>query len=124
MNAHTRDAAEPAARPEHVLLVETRSSWESHDVDDFLRLPRHFQQTGCCVDIFLIQNGVLILQSPTWEKLAALSESGSCRIWIDLYSLRLRGLDRNDVPQGSISAGTHELVRLMARPDSKIIWHS
>lgn len=117
-------AAEPNAAPTRLLMVETRSEWESSDVDDFLGLAQGFLQAGLTLDLFLVQNSVLLLRSAARARLSALADAGRCRIWIDGYSLALRGLSADDVGACGMVAGTDELVQLMTVPHTKVLWHS
>lgn len=116
--------AEPKEPLQRLLMVETRSAWEAADVDDFLRLAQGFLKAGLTLDLFLIQNSVLVLRTAMREQLAALTRAGTCRIWVDRYSLLLRGLSADDVADCGAIAGTDELVQLMTTPHSKVIWHS
>lgn len=116
--------AEPKEPLQRLLMVETRSAWEAADVDDFLRLAQGFLKAGLTLDLFLIQNSVLVLRTAMREQLAALTKAGTCRIWVDRYSLLLRGLSADDVAGCGAIAGTDELVQLMTTPHSKVIWHS
>lgn len=108
----------------HLLMVETRSIWEASDVQDFLCLPQRFLTAGVEVDLFLIQNSVLLLRSALRDTLAELAKTDACRIWLDHYSLNLRGLTAQDAAGCGAIAGTDELVKLMTVPHTKIIWHS
>lgn len=116
--------AEPEHTLQRLLMVETRSAWEAADVDDFLRLAQGFLQKGLALDLYLIQNSVMLLRTAVREQLAQLAATGLCRIWIDRYSLQLRGLNADDVAGCGAIAGTDELVQLMTTPNSKVIWHS
>lgn len=107
-----------------LLMVETRSAWEGADVDDFLRLAHGFLQAGLALDFFLVQNSVLLLRSAMRDQLEALARTASCRLWVDRYSLNLRGLTGDDVAGCGVIAGTDELVQLMTVPHTKVIWHS
>ncbi|MFP5393285.1 MAG: hypothetical protein ACLGI6_17325 [Gammaproteobacteria bacterium] len=117
-------AAGASAHPQRMLMVETRSDWESNDVPDFLRLARGVLQTGMALDLFLVQNSVLLLRSGLRDDLAALAANASCRIWADRYALKLRGLTADDVAGCAAIAGTDELVRLMTVPHTRLVWHS
>ena len=117
-------AAEQNNAPTRLLMVETRSEWESSDVADFLGLAHGFLQAGMTLDLFLMQNSVLLLRSQARAQLNALADAGRCRIWIDRYALHLRGLCADDVGSCGVIAGTDELVQLMTVPHTKVLWHS
>src|SRR5205807_9187363 len=60
--ACVREWREPGAelRMSAYLLIETRSRWESGEVEGFLGLAKDLASAGELVDLLLIQNGVLI----------------------------------------------------------------
>src|SRR5207237_3229690 len=72
------------------LLIETRSRWESGEVEGFLGLAKDLASAGERVDLLLIQNGVLI--SRDLEAVADLMRTSSATIWADDVSLALRGI--------------------------------
>ena len=72
------------------LLIQSKSPWESADVDQFYSLARDLGRTGSDVTLFLVQNGVMAAR--TGAKDASLDQllSGNVRVLADDFSLRER----------------------------------
>ncbi len=104
------------------LLVETRCAWESGDVDGLIALAAQFGAAGHSVDLFLIQNGVLMAadDSPSLAPLAALP---SVTVWADGLALAARAIPAERVSTRVCVADFTALVGLMTRPGAKTIWH-
>jgi sulfur transfer complex TusBCD TusB component (DsrH family) len=103
------------------LLVETRSRWESGEVDGFLDLAKGLASAGERVDLVLIQNAVLI--SRDRATVADLTRTSIATIWADDVSLALRGIAADHLPNGIRVAEMKRIVGLMTRPDCKTVWH-
>jgi hypothetical protein len=103
------------------LLIETRSRWESGEVEGFLDLAKDLASAGERVDLVLIQNGVLISRDPA--ALADLVRTPAATIWADDVSLAFRGIAAEQVPNGIRVAGMKEIISLMMRPRCKTVWH-
>ena len=103
------------------LLIETRSRWESGEVQGFLGLAKDLASAGERVDLLLIQNGVLIGRD--LAAIADLRDTSAATIWADDVSLAVRGIAADQVPNGIRVAGMKEIIGLMTRPDCKTVWH-
>lgn len=104
------------------LLVETRSLWESQDVAGFLTLAAELAEAGHSVDVFLIQNAVLMTRDAV-DALAGLVRSRTVTLWADGLSLVTRAIPPASVPETVRVADTKAMVHLMTRAGSKTIWH-
>lgn len=104
------------------LLIESRSTWESGEIDAFLRTALELASAGGQVDLFLIQNGVLMARTGAEPLIAALQQQSGITIWVDEFSLAAR-LPEPRLLEGLVVAGVDKLVDLMVRPDCKTVWH-
>lgn len=105
------------------LLIETRSSWESPEVDRFLEVATALVGERHQVDLYLVQNGVLNARAGANGPLAPLIEAHAVPIWVDEFSLNSRALSRRDLMDGVDVTGIDQLVELLTRPGCKPIWH-
>ena len=103
------------------LLIETRSRWESGEVEGFLGLAKDLAAAGERVDLVLIQNGVLVSRDP--EAVAALMREPLATIWADDMSLAFRGIAADHLPSGIHVAGMKTIIGLMTRSGCKTVWH-
>jgi sulfur transfer complex TusBCD TusB component (DsrH family) len=103
------------------LLIETRSLWESQEVAGFLALARELAAAGNRVDVYLIQNAVLITRDA--DAIAALTGLPQLNVWADTSSLSTRAIPAATLPPRIEVADMNTIVRLMTRPGSKTIWH-
>ncbi len=104
------------------LLIETRTTWDSGGVRDFLALAEGLAEAGASVDLFLIQNGVLMAYPGVEPLVERLLRCPGLTIWVDDFSLATRRLASEPV-EGLRIAGIEALVDLMAQPGSKPVWH-
>lgn len=104
------------------LVVETRSRWESSEVGGLLDLVRGLSEASR-VDLFLIQNAVLMARAGAEPGLDALVDEPNVQVWADDFSLDCRGLGAESLNPGVRRAGADALVELLARPGCKPIWH-
>jgi len=127
MSDNNRSLAEAENARLKVLLVETRSPWESGDVADFLALARAFLESGEIVRLHLIQNGVIWLLGPAaglLKEFHAPPSKTRLILSIDDLSLDLRGISRASAEAAGVVWSIDELVAEVARPGVKTIWHS
>ncbi len=104
------------------LLIETRTMRESNQVGDFLALAKTLADAGNSVDLFLIQNGVLMAYAHIERRIEELLRQPTLTVWADDFSLQSRSLSR-ELLGGVRVAGADMLVRLLTRPGCKPIWH-
>lgn len=103
------------------LLIETRSLWESQEVAGFLALARELTAAGHRVDLFLIQNAVLLTRDE--RAVEALTANPALTVWADTPSLAARAIPLSGLPS-TVGAGDMKTVlRLMTQPGAKTIWH-
>lgn len=105
----------------HFLLIETRSSWESGEVVEFLETASQLATQGDSVTLFLIQNAVLMARRGLDSPLAKLL--GKVEILADRYSLEGRNLTPAALCEGVRAAEMDRLISLMVDLPTKIIWH-
>jgi len=105
------------------LLIETRSSWESGEVGDFLEVAGRLGDHGHRVDLFLIQNGVLLARDGAYPPLADLVSRPGLHVWADDFSILSRSLRPAELLDGITVTGIATLVELLTRPGGKAIWH-
>lgn len=106
------------------LLIETRSAWESQEVYDFFKLATQLGEDGHTVDLFLIQNGVLMARANAEPCVIELITKQKVSVLADDFSLTNRSLKPTDLTEGIQITGMPTLVKLLARPGCKPIWHS
>lgn len=106
------------------LLIETRSPWEGGDVNSFLELAQALARQGNTVDVFLIQNGVLLAREGCESKITDLLQDPNVSIWADAFSLEQRSLPAPALRASVKTAGMPELIRMLAREEYKTIWHA
>lgn len=118
-------ASPGAAEPPRMLLVESRSPWESGDVADFLAMARSLLAGGNAVHLHLIQNGVLWLRRDA-DALQRLRREFTDRLRIscDDFSLAQRGIAPELARQHAEVRPIDALVAEMAGLGVKTIWHS
>lgn len=104
------------------LLIETRTVWESEQVKAFLQLAKSLADQGQTVDLFLIQNAVLMAQVTGNQLVTALLQHAGVTVWVDDFSLESRELPA-PLLEGVLVAGAHKLIELLTRPNCKPIWH-
>ncbi len=105
------------------LLIETNTAWDGTGVVDLLKLAAGLADGGQSVDLFLIQNAVLMAYEPLEPWMERLVTHPLVTIWVDDFSLASRALPHPHHPQ-VVVAGADTLVSLLIRPDCKAIWHS
>jgi predicted peroxiredoxin len=105
------------------LLIETRVAWESTEVADFLALAGSLAKAGNVVDLFLIQNGVLMAFAEVKSQLVELLDQPGLSIWVDDFSLASRAAVDKTLHDGVRIGTAATLVELLTRPGCKPTWH-
>jgi predicted peroxiredoxin len=105
------------------LLIETRTASESKEVADFLVLAAALADAGSPVDLFLIQNGVLMAFAGVEPQLAELLSQPGLTVWVDDFSLASRAATNQALLGGVRVGGAATLVELLTRPGCKPTWH-
>ena len=105
------------------LFIETRDPFESRDTEFVAETAAALKERDNEVTVFLVQNGVLAARRGARDTyLAGLARAG-VHILADDFSLRERGIAGNELRAGVTQAGVDDLVRLLAREETKAIWH-
>jgi predicted peroxiredoxin len=104
------------------LMIQSKSPWESGDINHFYALARGLGQSGSDVTFFLVQNGVMAAR--TGAKDTAFDEllGTKVRVLADDFSLRERAIDRGALKSGVSSSPIDEVVNLLAG-GAKALWH-
>jgi predicted peroxiredoxin len=105
------------------LLIETRTLWESAEVADFLALAGSLAKAGNIVDLFLIQNGVLMAFADVESQLVELLDQPGLSIWADDFSLASRSAPHRTLLDGVRIGTAATLVELLTQPGCKPTWH-
>ena len=109
------------------LLIESRDPFDAADVPYFFKLAKDLAEQGDDIVLYLVQNGVFCLRknarpSAIFDWLGERSKAG-VRIWADDFSLRERGIRKEElIPEAHIS-GADALVDLLLEEKRKAVWH-
>ncbi len=105
------------------LLIETRCAWEGDEVQTFLRLAVTLADAGHGVDMFLVQNAVLMACASVQKTpLADLLNSPYVTVWADDFSLASRARGKL-LLEGIQTGNAATLLQIMTHPGCKTIWH-
>ena len=105
------------------LLIESRSATEAPEVREFLDMAAELSREGHEIDLFLIQNGVLLAARGADPCLAALANRHNVSVWADRFSLQSRALNSGELAPGIRIAGMPEMVGLLTSGSRKPVWH-
>jgi predicted peroxiredoxin len=102
------------------LFIESRCDHESPDVSAALDLAARLSTAGHEVAVFLIQNAVaMAIQSVPVTNLL----HNGVRVWVDDFSISVRGFDgARCLPEVRLG-GAPDLVRLLMAPGMIPVWH-
>ena len=105
------------------LFIESRDPFESRDTDFVAETAAALKERDQEVTVFLVQNGVLAARrgarDPYLDRLAR----AGVRILADDFSLRERGIAGHELRAHVTQSGVEALVELLAREETKAIWH-
>ena len=105
------------------VFIESREPFESRDVRFVVETATVLKRNGNDVTVFLVQNGVLAARgNARASQLPELAELG-IRLLADDFSLTERGIQVAEVGTGVEASTIDALVDLLARADTKVIWH-
>ncbi len=104
------------------LLIESRDSLESNDVSYCYDLAAGLARQGAPVTLFLVHNGVFpARRSASTAALEAVVQAG-VEVLADDFSLRERGIPRNDLPAGVAPAPIDAVIDRLVE-GRKAMWH-
>ncbi len=105
------------------VFIESRDPFESRATQFVAETATALRQRGHEVTVFLIQNGALAArQSAHHSRVPDLAAAG-VRLLADDFSLRERGIAAEELVAGLQSSTIDALVDLLARENTKAIWH-
>ena len=105
------------------VFIESRDPFESRDVRFVVDTATSLKRKGNNVTVFMVQNGVLAVRaSARTSYLPTLAEEGVLLL-ADDFSLSERGIQSGEFDAGVQLSNIDALVDLLARPDTKAIWH-
>lgn len=105
------------------VLIESRSCDEAPDVRGFLETAAQLSGEGHEIDLFLIQNAVLLATQGADPCLAELVSRDHITVWADDFSLQTRSVEAGELCPGIRIAGMQELIGLLTSGDRKPVWH-
>lgn len=104
------------------VFIEARDPFESRD-SFVTQTASELKERGNDVTVFLVQNGVLAARAAAGiSPLPALIQAG-IQVVADDFSLRERGIRREELNPGITTADIDALVDLLVRDNTKAIWH-
>lgn len=105
------------------ILIESRGAFDSNDTPRFYELAADLAKRGDTVTLYLVQNGVLSVRQgiPASATFAELAGAG-VEVLADDFSLSERGIDRDRIAAGIVSAPLDVVVDHLAN-GRKAIWH-
>jgi len=105
------------------VFIESRDPFESRDVRFVAENAAGLKQQGNEVVVFLVQNGVLAARAKARGScLAELAEAG-VTLLADDFSLHERGINDGELLAAVHQASIDTLVELLARENTKAMWH-
>jgi sulfur relay protein TusB/DsrH len=105
------------------VLVETRDPFESVDARTMYELAVGLAAEKNEVTVFLVQNAVLATRKTSSAASELADVSKSATVLADDFSLRERGIGRDELVDGVRTASIDDLVDLAVGDSRKIIWH-
>ena len=106
------------------LVIESRDPYEFADANYLYDVAADLGRNGNEVTFFLIQNGVLVSRREAQgHKLGDLQAAERIKILADDFSLRERGIRREDIAPGVQVSNVGSLVDLLVEDGRKAIWH-
>jgi hypothetical protein len=104
------------------VMIQSKSPWESGDIDHFYALARELGQAGGEVTFFLVQNGVMAARSGAKDPGFDQFLGTKVRIVADDFSLRERAIDAKALKSGVTPSSIDQVVDLLAG-GAKALWH-
>jgi len=105
------------------VFIESRDPFESSDARFVVDTATNLKRNGNDVTVFLVQNGVLAARAnAVGSHLPELARRG-VRLLADDFSLSERGIQAVEFSPGVQVSSIDALVDMLARTDTKVIWH-
>jgi len=105
------------------VFIESRDPFESRDARFVVDTATALKQRDNEVTVFLVQNGVLACRkNAAGSHLPQLAKAGVALL-ADDFSLRERGIEPREMTTGIQPSSIDTLVDLLARENTKAIWH-
>ena len=105
------------------VVIESRDPFESSDTSFVTDTVTALRKRGRPVTVYFVQNGVLATRAGARNShVPGLTRAGVL-VLADDFSLRERGIDRNELSAGVREASIDALVDLVMQPGAKTLWH-
>ena len=103
------------------VFIESRDPFESRDTQFVEETAIAVKERGHEVTVFLVQNGVLAARGSV-RHVDRLGKAG-VRLLADDFSLRERGIGRDELARGVEESTIDALVEAIVQDKTKAIWH-
>ncbi len=105
------------------LLIESRDPFEYGDVSYLCGLAGDLAAAGNDVNLFLLQNGVLMARQGTESPVQGLLTGGKVNVLADDFCLKERAIALGSLLSGVKVSNVDHLVDMLAEDDIKPVWH-
>lgn len=105
------------------IFIESRDPFESRDTEFVAETAAALVGRDHEVTIYLVQNGVFAARATARDSFLNRLEQTGARVLADDFSLRERGIGGGELRPGVRQAGIETLALMLAREDTKAIWH-
>jgi predicted peroxiredoxin len=107
----------------HYLFIESRDPFDSRDVQFVADNAAELKSAGNDVTVYLVQNGVLGARKGAQGSHVAKLAAAGVRLLADDFSLRERGIKRDECAAGIKESNIDALVDMLVADNTKAIWH-
>ena len=108
----------------HYVLIESRDPFDSRDSEQLYDVAKDLKGRGHDVTFFLIQNGVLpARQGSAYARRLSDLTASKVRVLADVFSLKERGLQREEMLAEVKDSDVGHLVDMLMRDGTKAVWH-
>ena len=105
------------------VFIESRDAFESADTRFLEQTAVTLRQQGHNVTMFLVQNGVLATRGAARNTFLDRLSEARIALLADDFSLRERGIQKEELRPGIQNATMDNLVDLLLQEHTKAIWH-
>ncbi len=105
------------------LFLESRDPFESKDTQFVVETATALRKAGNDVTVYLVQNGVLGARKAAKESQVSQLTVAGIKVLADDFSLRERGIQREECSPGIEESNIDTLVDLLVQENTKAVWH-